>query len=74
MEVWCDQPGVQFYAGNFVDARGTGKGGATYGKRGGLCLETQHFPDAVNQPNFRTCVLRPGETYSHSMTHKFFAE
>ena len=73
MTVASNAPGVQFYTGNWLGA-GTraGKGGARYGKHSGFCLETQHFPDAVNQPEFVSCLLRPGETYRHVMEHRFF--
>ena len=70
MEVFTTQPGVQLYVGNYLDGI-AGKGGANYGIRTGLCLETQHFPDAPNQPDFPTTVLRPGEEYKHLTIHKF---
>jgi aldose 1-epimerase len=63
LQVLTTQPGVQFYTGNFLDGRITGKGGRAYAKHAGFCLETQHFPDSPNQPAFPTTVLRPGETY-----------
>lgn len=68
LEVWTTEPGVQFYCGNFLDGTNTGKGGAVYNHRNGFCLETQHFPDSPNQPNFPSTILRPGETY-HSQTY-----
>jgi aldose 1-epimerase len=74
MEVQTDQPGVQFYAGNFLDGTVFGKNGVRYPRRGGVCLETQRFPDSPNKPAFPSCVLRPGETYRHVMIHKFSAE
>jgi aldose 1-epimerase len=74
MEVHTDQPGVQFYAGNFLDGSVSGKRGVRYPRRSGLCLETQRFPDSPNKPAFPSCVLRPGETYRHVMIHKFSAE
>ena len=70
MEVFTTQPGVQFYCGNFLDGSLTGRG-KTYGKRHGLCLETQHFPDSPNHPNFPTTTLNPGETYAHTTIYKF---
>ena len=70
MHVATNAPGVQFYTGNWLNNRG--KGGVRYGKHSGFCLETQHFPDAVNQPGFRSCLLRPGDTYRHVMEHRFF--
>lgn len=72
MDLSTDQPGVQFYCGNFLDGSVTGKGGINYAFRTGLCLETQHFPDSPNKPDFPSVVLRPGETYSHTMVHRFY--
>lgn len=74
MEVFSNQPGVQFYAGNFLDPSVTGKRGAHYGPQSGFCLETENFPDAPNQPAFLSAVLRPGESYRHTMVHRFSAE
>jgi len=71
MEVFTDQPGIQFYTANFLDGGITGKKGIAYPKRSGLCLETQNFPDAPNHPSFPSCILRPGETYHHRMMHRF---
>ena len=71
MEIYTDQPGIQFYSGNFLDGTVTGKGGVGYKKHYGFCLETQHYPDSPNKPDFPTVVLRPGETYTHTMIHKF---
>lgn len=71
LEVFTTEPGVQFYSGNFLDGAITGKGGAIYAKRSGFCLETQHFPDSPNQPNFPSAVLRPGETYRSTTAFKF---
>lgn len=70
LELWTDAPGMQFYTGNFLGGV-VGKGGAVYGKHAGLCLETQGFPNAVNQPNFPTVVVHPGEEYRHSMLFEF---
>ncbi|MEM7809983.1 MAG: aldose epimerase family protein [Planctomycetota bacterium] len=61
LTVSTTEPGIQFYCGNFLDGRLTGKSGLAYVHRGGLCLETQHFPDSPNQPNFPSTILRPGE-------------
>ena len=70
MEVYTDLPGVQFYAGNFIDPQ-TGKDGASYGKRCALCLETQYFPNSINIPSFLQPVVEAGEAY-HSVTiYKF---
>ncbi len=74
MEVDTNQPAVQFYGGNFLDGTVSGKGGVAYEHRSGLCLETENFPDAPNQPDFPTAVLRPGERYYHKMIHRFSAE
>ncbi|KAI5003092.1 galactose mutarotase-like [Hordeum vulgare subsp. vulgare] len=70
MELWGDQPGVQFYTGNFLKGE-QGKGGAVYEKHGGLCLETQDFPDAVHNPKFPTEIYRKGQVYKHYMLYKF---
>lgn len=71
MEVATTEPGMQFYAGNFLDGTIVGKGGATYGRRSGFCLETQHFPDTPNQPDFPSTLLRPGSTYNSRTVFKF---
>jgi aldose 1-epimerase len=71
MVVSTDQPGVQLYTGNFLDGHLTGKYGVAYGKRFGLCLETEHFPDSPNQPAFPTTVLRPGDTYKTKTAYQF---
>ena len=71
MEVLTDQPGVQFYTGNFLDGSAAGKHGVKYQFRTGLCLETEGFPDAPNHPDFPSAVLRPGETYHHTMVCRF---
>jgi aldose 1-epimerase len=74
MEVFTNEPGVQFYAGNFMNGSDTGKFGVTYPHRGALCLETQHFPDSPNQPDFPNTVLRPGENYLSRCIYKFTVE
>jgi aldose 1-epimerase len=71
MEVLTDQPAVQFYCGNFLDGTAVGKGGVKYQFRSGLCLETEGFPDAPNKPQFPSAVLRPGQTYHHTMVVRF---
>lgn len=73
LDVLTTEPGLQFYSGNFLTGQLTGKSGATYAHRGGLCLETQHFPDSVNQPAFPTTILRPGETYRSTTVYRFSA-
>ncbi|KAG8071177.1 hypothetical protein GUJ93_ZPchr0006g43231 [Zizania palustris] len=70
MELWADQPGVQFYTSNGLSGV-RGKGGKVYGRYGALCLETQGFPDAVNHPNFPSQIVRPGQVYKHHMVFKF---
>jgi aldose 1-epimerase len=74
MEFWTTEPGVQFYTGNFLDGKVTGKGGATYPKRSALCLETQHFPDSPNKPKFPSTVLSPGQTYRTVTKYQFSTE
>jgi aldose 1-epimerase len=71
LEVWTTQPGIQFYTGNFLDGKLTGKGGMVYSKRSALCLETQHFPDSPNQPKFPTSELKPRQTYHQTTVWKF---
>jgi aldose 1-epimerase len=71
MEVLTDQPGLQFYSGNFLDGSITGKKGIKYNYRTALCLEAQDFPDSPNKPNFPSAVLRPGETYKQTTIYKF---
>ncbi len=74
MTLEADQPGVQFYSGNFLDGTLAGKG-VSYGKHTGFCLETQKFPNAINVPSWRDqMILEPGETYSHTMIHRFSVE
>ncbi|MDB5297198.1 MAG: Aldose 1-epimerase, partial [Phycisphaerales bacterium] len=71
MEVSTTEPGVQLYTGNYLDGKLTGISKRPYVYQGGFCLETQHFPDAVNHPSFPTIVLRPGETYASTTVFKF---
>lgn len=71
MTVSTDQPGVQFYTGNFLDGHLTDKSGVKITKRHGLCLETEHFPDSPNQPSFPSTVLRPGEVYKTKTAYLF---
>jgi len=71
MECWTTQPGVQLYTAIHLDGTLTGVGGTKYQKAGGLCLETQHFPDSINHPNFPSTVLKPGETYNQTTVYKF---
>jgi aldose 1-epimerase len=71
MEVYTSEPAVQLYTGNFLDGSLTGKKGIVYRQRAALCLETQHYPDAPNQPAFPSTVLRPGEKYTSNTVYKF---
>ena len=71
LRVLTTQPGVQFYTGNFLDDTLEGKGGARYIHRGGLCLETQHFPDSPNHPQFPSTELKPGRRYHHVTEFSF---
>jgi len=71
MEVFTDQPGIQFYSGNYLDGSIKGKGGIAYQRRSALCLEAQHFPDSPNQPQFPSVVLHPSETYRQTTTYRF---
>jgi len=71
MEISTTEPGLQFYSGNFLDGTITGKGGKAYSKHYGFCLETQHFPDSPNKPNFPSTILRPGAVYKSLTIHKF---
>ena len=74
MHVLTTEPAVQFYAGNMMPPAMPGKGGRTYVRRGGLCLETQHYPDSPNKPGFPTTTLKPGETYRTTTIYKFSAQ
>ncbi|CAL9312981.1 aldose epimerase family protein [Streptomyces sp. SudanB182_2057] len=73
LKIATDQPGIQFYSGNFLDGTLTGTSGRTYRQGDALCLETQHFPDSPNQPSFPSTVLRPGRTYRTTTIHRFSA-
>lgn len=73
MEISTTKPAVQFYTGNFLD-KIRGAGGTLFDKHGALCLETEFFPDAVNQSAFPSAILRPGETYHHVTVHRFFTD
>jgi len=74
LEVWTTQPGVQFYTGNFLDGSVTGKQGHVYKRRYGFCLETQHFPDSPNHPDFPTTILHPDEHFHQQTVFKFEAK
>lgn len=73
MDVWTTEPGVQFYTGNYLDGTLTGKSGKPYPRRSGFCLETQHYPDSPNRPNFPTTTLKKGATYRSTTIYKFSA-
>src|SRR5579871_1376645 len=74
MEVSTTQPGVQFYSGNFLDGTVTGKQGHVYKHRYGFCLETQHYPDSPNHPDFPSTILKPGEKFHQTTVFKFSAK
>jgi aldose 1-epimerase len=74
MEVWTSEPGIQFYSGNHLDGSLTGKRGVVYNPRSGLALETQHFPDSVNQPSFPSVILHPGSVYQTETIYKFLVK
>jgi aldose 1-epimerase len=73
MEVWTTEPGIQFYTGNFLDGK-SGKGGKVYNFRNAFCLETQHFPDSPNHPDFPTTVLKPGARLHSKTVYRFSAK
>jgi aldose 1-epimerase len=74
METWTTEPAVQFYGGNFLEGSIYGASGRAYRQGDGLCLETQHYPDAPNQPQFPSTLLRPGETYQTTTIYRFMAD
>jgi len=75
MTIDADQPGVQFYSGNFLDGKAVGKGGAVYAQYNGVCLETQKFPNSINVPEWKSeVILTPGKVYEHTMVHRFSVE
>ena len=71
LDVFTTAPGLQVYSGNFLDGTLTGKGGHVYQQYGGLCLEPQCFPNAINEPGFPSPVLRPGQMYQHTLEYRF---
>ncbi|MGI9458201.1 MAG: aldose epimerase family protein [Aeoliella sp.] len=71
LEVLTEEPGLQFYTGNFLDGKLTGKNSVVYRRRAGFCMETQHFPDSPNQPGFPSTILRPGEVYQSTTIYRF---
>ncbi len=74
MAVYTNEPGMQFYGGNFLDGTATGKGGKVYGFRSAFCMETQHFPDSPNKPDFPSTILNPGDEYYSVCVYKFGVE
>jgi aldose 1-epimerase len=74
LEVYTNEPGMQFYGGNFMTGNDTGKGGKVFAFRGAFCLETQHFPDSPNKPEFPSTILNPGEEYYSVCVYKFGVE
>ena len=72
MEVWTEEPGLQFYTGNFLDGTIRAKGRRVVQKRAAFCMETQHYPDSPNKPAFPTTTLKPGQTH-HTVTMYRFA-
>ena len=74
LSVYTDEPGIQVYSGNFLDGTVTGKGGTVYNQRTGICLETQHYPDSPNKPEWPSVILRPGETYNSHTVFSFYAQ
>jgi aldose 1-epimerase len=73
LEVHTTEPGLQFYSGNFLDGTIRGKGRRVYGRRSGFCLETQHFPDSPNKPQFPSTLLEPGERFESHTIFRFSA-
>ncbi len=74
MHVFSTMPGVQFYTGNFLDGKNVGPDGVAYDKHAGMCLETEYYPDSINQPSFPSVVLDPGEQYRQRTLHRFLSE
>jgi aldose 1-epimerase len=74
LELFTQEPGVQFYSGNFLDGALAGKGGRSLAFRSGFCLEPQHFPDSPNRPAYPGAILRPGEVYASESRFKFSVE
>jgi aldose 1-epimerase len=71
MEVRTTEPGIQFYTGNFLDGSNKGKGGVAYKKHYAFCLETQHFPDSPNHPDFPSIALKPGQEFQSTTEYSF---
>ena len=73
LEVYSDEPGIQFYSGNFIDCKVDGKG-VNFAYRGAICLEPQHFPDSPNKANFPSTILKPGTEYNNKLAFKFLVK
>ncbi|NBT13331.1 MAG: galactose mutarotase [Planctomycetia bacterium] len=71
LEILSDQPGIQVYTGNYLDGGVKGKGGVAYGRQAAICLETQKYPDSIHHPDWPSTRLDPGQTYRHTMVHRF---
>ena len=71
LEIFTTEPGIQFYSGNFLDGTLVGTSGRMYRQGDGFALETQHYPDSPNKPNFPSTVLRPGQVYKTSTIYQF---
>jgi len=74
LEVFSTEPALQFYSGNFLDGTNVGKGAKPYNFRNAFVMEPEHYPDSPNQPNFPSTVLKPGQTYRHTMIYQFSVE
>jgi aldose 1-epimerase len=74
VEVYTNEPGIQVYTGNFLDGSVRGKKGKIYNQRTGVCLETQHYPDSPNKPQWPSVILEPGQTYQSRCIYKFTVE
>lgn len=74
LEVLTTEPGLQFYSGNFLDGTLAGSAGTAYRQGDGFALETQHYPDSPNRPNFPSTVVRPGQTFRSRTVFRFFAD
>ena len=74
LEIWTTEPAVQFFTGNRFDGSFPGVGGVVYQQHAGFALEPQHYPDAINHPEFPSVVLRPGSTFRSSTVYRFTTE
>ena len=74
LEVYTNEPGIQVYTGNFLDGTAKGKKGIVYNQRASVCLETQHYPDSPNKPQWPSVILEPGQTYNSECIFKFSVE